>query len=410
MAEWRSVGHGLQYRLHPRRKHGIGRDRYYRGRYTVDGKTVTVAFGWASEGHTQEQCLKDLLQLKENARKGEGPASLREKRKIKEKERASLERERTTLSDYFDNSYLPVAKISKRPSSVKAETIIFNKWIRPNLGGVPFKNITALNIERLKKTMLKAGKSPRTIEYTLAVVRQVWNMARRDGITDRECPVKQVKKVRFDNRRLRFLTHQEAETLLDALRVKSRQTYEIALLSLHCGLRFGEIVSLTWQDVDLEQRLLTLRDTKNTRSRVAFMTERVRTMLTGKHNRSQRGVSLVFTDNRGKRLAAVSKTFMRTVDELGLNNGVTDRRQKVVFHTLRHSFASWLVQEGENLFTVKELLGHRTIAMTQRYSHLSQGGLRAAAQRFDMRLQQAGEKLVINEEDKGQKSLALQGQ
>ena len=393
---------GVRFREHPTRKHGVRKDRYFAIYYRIDGKQKEEGLGWASDNWTEEKAVGVLAKIKEAIRTGQGAVSLREKRETSRKERARLEKDRMILSDYFDNSYLPVAKINKKPSSVKAEIIIFNKWIRPNLGKMAFKNITALNIERLKKTMLKAGKSPRTIEYTLAVVRQVWNMARRDGITDRECPVKQVKKVRFDNRRLRFLTHQEAETLLDALRAKSRQTYEIALLSLHCGLRFGEIASLTWQDVDLGQGLLTLRDTKNARSRVAFMTEGVRTMLTGKLNRSQRGVSLVFTDNRGKRLAAVSKTFMRTVDELGLNNGVTDRRQKVVFHTLRHSFASWLVQEGENLFTVKELLGHRTIAMTQRYSHLSQGGLRAAAQRFDTRLQQA--------DNKGRNAIALQGQ
>src|SRR5512139_3863433 len=52
------------------------------------------------------------------------------------------------------------------------------------------------------------------------------------------------------------------------------------------------------------------------------------------------------------------------------NKGVKDRRQQVTFHTLRHTFASWLALQGESLMTIRELLGHKSFAMTQRYAHL----------------------------------------
>jgi len=52
------------------------------------------------------------------------------------------------------------------------------------------------------------------------------------------------------------------------------------------------------------------------------------------------------------------------------NKGVTDPRQKITFHTLRHTFASWLAIQGTHILTIKELLGHQTLAMTERYSHL----------------------------------------
>ena len=74
----------------------------------------------------------------------------------------------------------------------------------------------------------------------------------------------------------------------------------------------------------------------------------------------------------------MSDTFDRAVVKLGLNNGVTDRLNKVVPHTLRHTFASWLAQQGETLLTIKELMGHKNIEMTMRYSHLCPDQKRSA--------------------------------
>ena len=73
----------------------------------------------------------------------------------------------------------------------------------------------------------------------------------------------------------------------------------------------------------------------------------------------------------GGTIQEVSDTFERVVDSLGLNKGITDRRQRVTFYTLRHTFASWLALEGVTILTIQKLMRHSNIQMTMRYAHLS---------------------------------------
>ncbi len=165
--------------------------------------------------------------------------------------------------------------------------------------------------------------------------------------------------------------------LLDALKKSSQQVYEIALTSLHCGLRAGELFSLTWGAVDLNHGLITLLDTKSGRTRILSMTDDVKALLT-KREQKERDC-FIFPARHGGKMGKISNSFTRAVENAGLNSGITDRRQRVTFHTLRHTFASWLVMEGVSLYEVKELLGHASLTMTERYSHLSPDRNRRAA-------------------------------
>jgi integrase len=74
--------------------------------------------------------------------------------------------------------------------------------------------------------------------------------------------------------------------------------------------------------------------------------------------------------DRLQRIKEVSDTFERTVKKLGFNEGITDRRHLLTFHSLRHTFASWLALNGEQLKTIQELMRHKTIQMTMKYAHL----------------------------------------
>ena len=160
------------------------------------------------------------------------------------------------------------------------------------------------------------------------------------------------------------------------------QTHNIALLSLHCGMRAGEIFNLTWGDVDLDGGRLSLKDTKSGKSRYAFLTNDAKEMLANLYL-NQKPHELVFTDRKGNRIKEVSNVYARTVEELSLNDNITDSRQRVVFHTLRHTYASWLVENGTDLYVVSKLLGHSDISMTQRYSHLGDNTLSRAVHNLE---------------------------
>lgn len=392
--KWERVAPGVRFRPHPTRKHGLKPDRYFVLRYRAGGQHHQEALGWASEGWTVKRAQEELVKLKAAIRTGDGPVSLAERRQEAEAKRqaeadrlALLAREEMAFADFWRESYFPQAQRDKTPRSWKREDQFFRLWLAPVIGRLALKSVSPLHLERVKKSMADAGRAPRSISYCLAVVRQVFNQARLLGLYQGEAPTSKVKPPRADNRRLRFLSQEEAASLLEALTLSSRNLHDIALLSLHTGMRAGEVFNLTWGDVDLDNGLLALRDTKSGRTRHAYMTAAVKEMLRdlpkGKLD------ELVFPARSGERRVQVSQVFRRVVETLRLNEGLADPRQQVTFHTLRHTFASWLVMNGTPLYTVQKLLGHQSISMTERYSHLAPDHMRDAVNGFEKSIRQA---------------------
>lgn len=380
---------GVRYVEHAKRKHGVQKDKYFYIRYQYNGVRREEGLGWASEGMNAEKAAGELAKLREAHRTSRGPKSLKEKRDI-EKERQAIEeaekekaeQEAITLKEFYKENYLPVMLNSKKPGSVHAEKILFKKWIKPYIGAMPFKDIYPLHIEKIKKAMMDKGKSPRSIEYVLSVIRQIWNLAKRDGLIDRDSPTKQVRKLKFDNKRIAFFTYEQADTLLEKIKEKSEQLHNMALLALHTGMRAGEIFKIKWADVNLQDGLISIQDAKGG-SRTAYMTKEVKAMFQGIKPDNNHSDELIFKSNNGEIIKQISNSFDRVTDDLKFNEGITDRRQKLTFHSFRHTFASWLVMQGEPLYTVQKLMGHKTIGLTERYAHLAPDTLKAAVSNFE---------------------------
>lgn len=235
--------------------------------------------------------------------------------------------------------------------------------------------------------MLDDGRAPRTAEYLIAMDRQVFNYAKDHGFFTGENPARKVKKLKYDNKRQRFLTPAEADILLKILKKKNTNLHDMALLSLHTGARAGEIFGLEWTDLDFTDGKITFRDTKNADSRYVFMSGAVKSMLEQRRKEADISkiiTSYVFPNRKGHRIKDISRAFEQIIlNDTVLNAGITDRRQKFTFHTLRHSSASWLVQDGTPMYMVQKQLGHKTAAMTARYSHLAPANLRAVTAVFD---------------------------
>jgi integrase len=400
--KWKKAKTGLRYFNHESRKHGKKMDRYYAIRFRLDGQLYEYGIGWLSDGIPEvirkdepnlgfeDYCLKLLREYKNNVKIGTGPKSPKEKRDIEqekrdlaEQERAQVEKENVTFDQFMKETYLPQSKLDKKAKTHEIESMLYERHMADAIGPLPFSEISAFHLEKIKKTMADKKLSNRTIQYVLQIIRHAFKKAKDAKIFNGESPTKAVKWPKPDNMKLRYLSIDEAENLLTALAAKSRSLHDTALLSLHCGLRFGEIAALTWPCVNLETGTLAILNAK-TGSRTAYLTERAKAMLENRkkdREENKKRNLLIFPKRSGKKgvMVQASKVFRDTVEELKLNDGITDRKQKVTFHTLRHTYATHLYESTHDLYLTQKSLGHATGTMTARYAKMSESRLREGA-------------------------------
>lgn len=404
--QWKGTKYkGVRYYEHPIRKHGVAKDKYFAIRYQRDGKRTEEGLGWGSEldpkdkkHWTAEKAALILADLKEVS-KGlkQGPSRLSERRQLenKQKEATKVEQERIakeniTLKQYFENTYYPDAKINKKEDSFSHEETHFRLWIDPVAGRKPLKDLSEFDARRIVKSILDSGRKPRMAQYVMATLRQVWNKARRDKIVSGDSPTRNVKIPKFDNRRQRFLSHAEADLLLKALKEKDESLYKMALLSLHTGLRASEIFNLTKRCIDTQRGIITILDAKSGHGRAAFMTEQIKKMFN--EITHEKNDDFVFLRKDKKPYTEIPTLFRDIITDLKFNENVSDARQRVCFHTFRHTMASWHAEGGTDLYVLKELLGHGSITLTERYSHLSNGALQEATRGFGKTVKAAAKK------------------
>jgi integrase len=361
-------------------------------RYKARGKTVSETVGWLSQGVNPQFCNKLRAQIVHNIRQGEGFQSLKEKRELEEsrkqeeKQKKAAEKQKNTPFDVLAQKYIEWAKDEKK--SWKDDDSRYHIHIAPEIGNIPIKDVSKIHLEQLKASLKKKNLADATIKHVFVLIRQMYNQGIGWGYHVGANPVTQtIKQNRkfiknSDNKRVRFLSREEADKLLKELKSRSPQLHDICQLSLLSGMRMGEIFNLKWQDVDLTHDIIHIKDPKSGLSRNAYITKPLKKMFQGMKAGKPKASDLVFKNGNGEKIREISNVFDRAATKLGFNEGVTDRRDKVVAHTLRHTFASWLAMAGEPIITIQRLMGHSNLDMTLRYAHLSPSHEREAATRL----------------------------
>lgn len=311
--------------------------------------------GKASEGWTPEAAQKFRTEILEQDRAG------------KYKSSSQAKKDSMTLDDFFQKHYTAwINANQKRPFDSISR---YSNWLKNPLGYLPLNSITAEQITKIINTMKDAGRAPGTQQHVIKLIRHIYNRAVEMNLYVGSDPCKNFKMPKVQNARLRFLSRDEAKNLLVELRKISSQIAQISTLSLYSGMRLGEVFALKWRDVDFEHGIITILDSKNGESRPVFITAPIKAVL----EEITKGAPSdnLFVTNQGDSVKFLSNTFGRVIDRLALNEGITDRRQRVSFHTLRHTYASWAVMAGAPLYQVGKALGHKSTVMTERYSHLA---------------------------------------
>lgn len=344
---------GVYYRESESRKHQGKADRCFYITYKdVDGnKKVWEKIGWQSEGYSAQMASHLRAERLRAIRHGE-ELPKKKKKEIK-------------FSEIWEEYSKWLETSKKRP---RDDRYYYSKHLRDRFADKPLSKIGPTDLEKLKTELLNSGLAPATVKHNLVLVRQIFNKAIAWGLWSGENPIHKIKLPKLNNKRVNFFTYDQAKILLGELSTTSHQLHDISLLSLHTGMRAGEIFGLKWEHIDFQTKIIRILDSKSGRSRNVFMNEIVVTMFNSK------GIAKpgehIFKSRNGEQIKAISKSFRAVIDRLCFNKGIEDPRDQLTFHSLRHTFASWLAIAGTPILTIKELLGHQTLAMTERYAHL----------------------------------------
>ncbi|MBI2988094.1 MAG: site-specific integrase [Deltaproteobacteria bacterium] len=246
-------------------------------------------------------------------------------------------------------------------------------------GDTPLAQITTWQIEKWKA---EGGKrlNPVTVNRRLTVIKHMFKQAVEWDLV-KSNPATSVKRFTVNSERTRFLTQHEIQTLLETCekQITSPWLLPLVTLALNTGMRQGELLRLKWENVDLERGSITIIQSKTLRRKTIAINEPAGEALNWLQENRYGELLLMWPwgDPIGK--VTVYDAFKKACSTAG----ISDFR----FHDLRHTFASHLVMAGVDLVTVKELLGHKTINMTNRYTHLAQEHKAQAVAKLGERIQ-----------------------
>jgi len=275
-----------------------------------------------------------------------------------------------TFREFIYNQYLPHIKTYKRSwkqDQRRIEQRLLKLW-----GSTKLNEIKTGDIVGFQNKLAQSGLKPSSVNRYMALVKYIFNLAERWDIIE-STPIKNIKQLEDNSPKERYLTDQELYNLLEALHTtRSQVVPDIVEFLLLTGARRGEALGMTWAEIDMERCIWVLPPERNkaNREKVIPLSQRALNVL---QRRYDNGSGYVFPNpETGKPL----KHFYSTWNRIRKAAGLPDVR----LHDLRHSYASFLVNNGRSLYEVQKLLGHSQLSTTQRYAHLTEDTLKDATE------------------------------
>jgi integrase len=287
----------------------------------------------------------------------------------------SSEARKRTLADAIDRYLTVTLPRSKHRKNSDEQTRLLTWW-KSHVGDKPLVNLTTSVIAGARDTLAAkrthAGKplTGSTVNRYVSALSAVLRVTVKEYGWLTRNPVPNVSRLEDSKGKERFLSEAERAVLLDTCRASECPALlPIVQLALATGARKGELLALQWAGVDMDRRTVRFLDTKNGDARtVPLASTAVATLKTWRSKRLP--VGAVFPVPQ----STIDKAWQAARNAAGLPD--------VRFHDLRHSAASYLAMSGASLMDIAAILGHKTLAMVKRYSHLSEQHTTAAIDRM----------------------------
>jgi integrase len=281
-----------------------------------------------------------------------------------------------TFKEFSKKWFEVYVKTNNKYSEILNKESLLRVHLNPFFGSKTLDKISNLDIESYKAKKLQSGQSNKSVNNHLIALNKCLHMAQEWGVVENTPKIKllKVQPQKFD-----FLRSEECDSLLDNC---DGTLKEMVLLGLKTGLRFGELIALEWSDIDLKSNLATIQKSiarghlgspKSNKIRYVPLLGDVGEMLRVRSNKN----GLIFSKGENQPLGPM--LCLRWLHLACKKAGL----RKIGWHTLRHTFASHLAQNGVSIVIIKELLGHADIKTTMRYSHLTSLAVREAVRTLE---------------------------
>lgn len=333
-------------------KDGVKVDTWYVDFYDPRGTRITKAIGPSKR--------------EAEAYLGKVKASIRERRFF------DIKRDSKVTFNGLLDQYIPKVQDQKfYQNSLRHIIPILRAYFgKKFLSEIDYKMLEDFRDERKKTpTQHNTERSDRTVNIEMAFLRRIFRRALKWGILERS-PFEHGEDLFYKNtiRRERALTEDEVKRLIESCPTKACNGYlkPMVITAIYTGLRKSDIFNLEWPSVDLEKGVIQLVEAKTGKTRNIVLNRDMITLLQSLPVKGE----YIFPNKNGKPFRDVKKSFLRALKKAGIKQS-EDRRQKIVFHTLRHTCVSLLTERGADTTMVKNYVAHASEEMTKHYTHLS---------------------------------------